>query len=250
MFALTGCIMIVCVGSVVVLILREILRLLSRAMNAKGATICHLLRNFIKYLFVIAMLYYCFALFGVDTQTLLASAGILSLVIGLGAKELVSDILAGLFIIFEGEFQVGDIVTVGDWRGTVQEIGVRTTKIMDAGENVKIISNSAVSGVINMTKRNSYCYCELGLGITAEITLERIEEVLEQELPGLKKKLPAILSGPSYNGVYSLSGSNVNVRLVAECNEADKAKLGRDMTREMKLILDKHGIMLNSASHS
>ena len=249
-FALTGCIMIICVGSVVVLILREILRLLSRAMNAKGATICHLLRNFIKYLFVIAMLYYCFALFGVDTQTLLASAGILSLVIGLGAKELVSDILAGLFIIFEGEFQVGDIVTVGDWRGTVQEIGVRTTKIMDAGENVKIISNSAVSGVINMTKRNSYCYCELGLGITAEITLERIEEVLEQELPGLKKKLPAILAGPSYNGVYSLSGSNVNVRLVAECNEADKAKLGRDMTREMKLILDKHGIMLNSASHS
>ncbi len=249
-FALTGCILIICVGSVAVLILREILQLLSRAMNAKGATICQLLRNFIKYLFVIAMLYYCFALFGVDTQTLLASAGILSLVIGLGAKELVSDILAGLFIIFEGEFQVGDIVTVGDWRGTVQEIGVRTTKIMDAGENVKIISNSAVSGVINMTKRNSYCYCELGLGITAEITLERIEEILEKELPGLRKKLPAILAGPSYNGVYSLSGSNVNVRLVAECNEADKAKLGRDMTREMKLILDRHGITINSASHS
>lgn len=249
-FALTGCIMIICVGSVVVLILREILQLLSRAMNAKGATVCHLLRNFVKYLFVIAMLYYCFALFGVDTQTLLASAGILSLVIGLGAKELVSDILAGLFIIFEGEFQVGDIVTVGDWRGTVQEIGVRTTKIVDAGENVKIISNSAVSGVINMTKRNSYCYCELGLAITEDVTLARIEAVLEKTLPMLKKKLPAILAGPTYNGVYSLSGSNVNIRLVAKCNEADKAQLGRDITREMKLILDENGITLNSAGHS
>lgn len=249
-FALTGCIMIICVGSVAVIIIREILQLLSRAMNAKGATVCHLLRNFVKYLFVIAMLYYCFALFGVDTQTLLASAGILSLVIGLGAKELVSDILAGLFIIFEGEFQVGDIVTIGDWRGTVQEIGVRTTKVMDAGENVKIISNSAVSGVINMTKRNSYCYCELGLGITEEVTLERIEEILEKELPEFKEKLPAILKGPVYNGVYSLSGNNVNIRLAAACNEADKAQLGRDMIREMKLVLDKYGITLNSVSHS
>lgn len=247
-FALTGCIMIICVGSVIMMIIREILQLLSRAMNAKGATICHLLRNFVKYLFVITMLYYCFALFGVDTQTLLASAGILSLVIGLGAKELVSDILAGLFIIFEGEFQVGDIVTVGDWRGIVQEIGVRTTKIMDAGENVKIISNSAVSGVINMTKRNSLCCCELG--IVNDVPLDRIEGILEEELPGLRNKLPAILDGPVYKGVYSLNGNIVNIRLVAACNEAEKAQLGRDLNREMKLIFDRHGITLSSASHS
>lgn len=249
-FALTGCILILCVGMVIVLILRGILQLLSRAMNAKGATICHLLRNLVKYVSVIAMLYYCFALFGVDTQTLLASAGILSLVIGLGAKELVSDILAGLFIIFEGEFQVGDIVTVGDWRGTVQEIGVRTTKIMDANENVKIISNSAFSGVFNMTNRNSHCYCELSLALTEDMTLERVESILEQELPKLKEKLPEILAGPTYSGVYSLSGSNVNVRLSAACNEEEKAILGRKLTREMKFILDRYGITLNSASHS
>lgn len=247
-FALTGCILIICVGCVVMMLIREILQLLSRAMNAKGATICQLLRNFIKYLFVIGMLYYCFALFGVDTETLLASAGILSLVIGLGANKLVSDILAGLFIIFEGEFQVGDIVTIGDWKGTVQEIGVRTTKILDAGENVKIISNSAVSGVINMTKRNSRCYCDLG--IVSDVPLDRIEQILKEELPRLKERIPEIVSGPVYDGVYSLSGNTVNIRLNAECNEADKAKLGRDLNREMKLIFDRYDITLSSASHS
>ncbi|MDO5538585.1 MAG: mechanosensitive ion channel [Eubacteriales bacterium] len=247
-FALTGCIMIICVCGVAVMIVREILRLLARAMNAKGATICHLLRNFVKYISVIAMLYYCFALFGVDTQTLLASAGILSLVIGLGAKELVSDILAGLFIIFEGEFQVGDIVTVGDWRGIVQEIGVRTTKILSEGNNVKIISNSAVSGVINMTKNNSQCCCDLG--IVNDRTLDEIESILTSELPQLKYKLPAVLAGPVYKGVYSLSGSTINIRLVTECNEADKAQLGRDLNREIKMICDRHGITLNSITHS
>lgn len=249
-FALTGCILIICVCVVIMLVLQQILQLLSRTMNAKGATICHLVRNFVKYLSVIIMLYYCLALFGVDTQTLLASAGILSLVIGLGAQGLVSDILAGLFIIFEGEFQVGDIVTVGDWRGTVQEIGVRTTKIVDVNENVKIISNSAVSGVINMTKCNSYCYCELVVTTTEDMTLERFENILNSELEGLKEKLPEILAGPTYNGVYSLSGNNINVKVSAECNEGDKALLGRKLTRQMKLILDKHGIIVNSVSHS
>ena len=85
------------------------------------------------------------------------------LVIGLGAQSLVADILAGMFIIFEGEFQVGDIVTVGDWRGTVVEIGIRTTKIQDGGQNIKIISNKDVCGVINMTRDYSYAWVDLGI---------------------------------------------------------------------------------------
>ena len=115
-FALTGCIMIICVVSVITVLLQAVLRMLSKTFGARGETVCRLLRSFTKYFSVIAMLYYCLALIGVDTKTLLASAGILTLVVGLGAKTLVSDILAGLFIIFEGEFRVGDIVTIGDWR--------------------------------------------------------------------------------------------------------------------------------------
>ncbi len=239
-FAVTGCIMIICVISVFVMLFREILRMLSRTFGARGETVCRMVRSFAKYISVIAMMYYCFALFGVDTKTLLASAGILSLVIGLGAKELVSDILAGLFIIFEGEFRVGDIVTVGDWRGTVQEIGVRTTKIMDPGQNVKIISNSNVSGVINMTRKNSYTSCDVGIEYGE--SLERVENILAKELPGIKKRLPAIKDGPFYKGVVSLGDNSVNIRILAQCAESDRAQLGRDLNREMKLLFDKYDI--------
>lgn len=113
------------------MIVQRLLTIMARTFGAKGETVCRLLKSLVKYISVIAMLYFCLALLGIDTATLLASAGILTLIVGLGAQTLVSDILAGLFIIFEGEFQVGDIVTVGDWTGTVVEIGVRTTKIQD-----------------------------------------------------------------------------------------------------------------------
>lgn len=239
-FAITGCIMIICVISVVVMILRELLRMLSKTFGARGETVCRLIRSFAKYISFIAMLYYCFALFGVDTRTLLASAGILSLVIGLGAKTLVSDILAGLFIIFEGEFRVGDIVTIGDWRGTVQEIGVRTTKIMDPGQNVKIISNSNVNGVINMTRKNSYTFCDVGIEYGE--SLERVENILAKELPNMKKRLPAIKDGPYYKGVVSLGDNSVNIRIMAQCAESARAQLGRDLNREMKLLFDKYDI--------
>lgn len=239
-FAITGCIIIICVISVATMAIKKVLSMLSKTFGARGETVCRLIISFLKYVSVIAMLYYCFALFGVDTKTLLASAGILSLVIGLGAKTLVSDILAGLFIIFEGEFRVGDIVTIGDWRGTVVEIGVRTTKIEDGGKNVKIISNSNVSGVINMTKRFSYAFCDVGIEYGE--SLERVENILEKEFPNIKRRLPAIEDGPFYKGVVSLGDNSVNIRILAQCAEGDRIQLVRDLNREMKLVFDKYDI--------
>lgn len=239
-FALTGSIMIMCVVSVVSMLVRKLLSMLARTFGARGETVCRLLSSFVKYISVIAMLYYCLALFGVDTATLLASAGILSLVVGLGAKELISDILAGLFIIFEGEFRVGDIVTVGDWRGTVVEIGIRTTKIKDASNNIKIISNSEVSGVINMTRQSSYAMCDVGIEYGE--SLEKVENILEKELPNIKKRVPSIQDGPFYKGVVELGDNSVNIRIVAQCAESDRVQLGRDLNREMKILFDKYNI--------
>ena len=161
-FALTACIMFVCVALTVVTLVQKLLNLLATVLGARGETVCRLLGSFIKYATIIGMVYYCLMLVGVDTTTLLASAGILSIAISFGAKELVSDILSGLFIIFEGEFRVGDIIKVGDWRGTVVEIGVRTTKVEDGSQNIKVIRNSDISNVINMTKETSYASCDVG----------------------------------------------------------------------------------------
>ncbi len=241
-FAITACIMFVCVAMTVVTALQKLLNLLATVLGARGETVCRLLGSFIKYATIIGMLYYCLAMVGVDTTTLLASAGILSIAISFGAKELVSDILSGLFIIFEGEFRVGDIIKVGDWRGTVLEIGVRTTKVEDGSKNVKVIRNSDISNVVNMTKEVSYASCDVGIEYGE--SLERVENILQKELPFIRSRLPKAIDGPFYKGVVELGDNSVTLRIVVQCTEADRTQLERDMNREMKILFDKYDISI------
>lgn len=243
-FAATGCIFIICIVMTLTTVIQEVLRVLSNISSAQGETIFRLVSNFVKYASAIALLYYCFALLGVDTATLLASAGLLGLMISFGAQKLVADVLAGLFIIFESEFRVGDIVQIGDWRGTVVEIGIRTTKIEESSGNMKVINNSGISGVVNMTRQ--YSFVSRNFGVEYGESLERVEYILQQELPLIKDRIPEIKKGPFYKGVTELDDHSVNINIVAQCTENDRLQLIRDLNREMKLLFDKYGIKLTS----
>lgn len=239
-FAITACIMIACVVLTVTMLVRELLRLLAGIFGARGETMCRLISSFIKYVAIIGMVYYCLMVIGIDTTTLLASAGILSIAISFGAKELVSDILSGLFIIFEGEFRVGDIIQASGKSGTVVEIGVRTTKINDGNGNIIIIRNSEVSNVVNMTKELSYAVCDMGIEYGE--SLERVESILDQEFPNIRRRFPAIEDGPFYKGVVALEDNCVTIRVIVQCAESARGQLERDLRREMKLIFDEYQI--------
>ncbi|MEG0016252.1 MAG: mechanosensitive ion channel [Gordonibacter sp.] len=241
-FAITACIMFICVAMTVVTVLQKLLNLLATVLGARGETICRLLASFVKYATIIGMVYYSLSMVGVDTTTLLASAGILSIAISFGAKELVEDILSGLFVIFEGEFRVGDTIKVGDWHGTVVEIGVRTTKVEDGSKNVKVIRNSDVSNVVNMTKEVSFAKCDVGIEYGE--SLERVENILEKELPFIRARLPKAIDGPFYKGVVELGDNSVSLRIVVQCEESDRTQLERDMNREMKILFDKYNISI------
>ena len=241
-FSFTGCFFIICLVTAFSVLVQKILQLLTNISSTQGETIFRLLSNFVKYVCAIALLYYCFALLGVDTGTLLASAGIVGLMISLGAQKLVADVLAGLLIIFEGEFRVGDIVMIGDFRGTVIEIGIRTTKIQEGGGNVKIFNNSSISGVLNMTKQYSFAACDFGIEYGE--SLERVEYILKKELPKIGRKIPSILEGPFYKGVTSLGDNSVNIKITAKCAEGDRIQLVRDLNREVKLLFDKYEISI------
>ena len=239
-FSVTFCILTAICIIEITIIVRKLIMWLAQSLNARGETVCRLIDNFLKFAAIIGLLYYCLGTLGVDTATLVASAGILSLVVGLGANSLISDILAGLFIVFEGEFQVGDIVTIDGFRGTVVEIGIRTVKIKEGGGNIKVISNRNVSNVLNMTK--DFSYVAIDMGIEYGEDLRYVEKILEREFPVIKDKLPAIVEGPFYRGISELADSSVNIKIIAKCTEADRIQLDRDLRRELKLVFDKNKI--------
>ncbi len=239
-FAMTNCVITLIIVIVAANIAGVIVDDVCANIGSRAETLGHLFASVVRYGVALFSLFYTLYLCGLDTGSLIASAGILSLVIGLGAQSMIQDILAGVFIVFEGAFRVGDIVTIGDFRGNVVDIGLRTTKIQDISKNIKIFNNSDLSGIINMTKEASFA--EIDVGIEYGESIERVEAVLERELKNIKKRLPDIIDGPYYQGVSALSDSSVVLKIIAMCKEADRIQLCRDLNREILLIFNKNDI--------
>ena len=206
----------------------------------KAVTIARLMVSFLKWVIFLCALFFTMDAWGADTTTMLASAGVLTLIIGLGSQSLVADILAGIFIVFEGEFQVGDIVIIDSWRGEVQEIGMRTTKLVDAGGNIKIVNNSEIKTIINQTQELSVAKTYVSISYGARI--EKVEAVIADNIAKMKEKIPAIVEGPYYKGVSELGESGVVLLFIAKCKEDDYYQVGRDLNREVKIMFDDNGI--------
>ena len=229
----------------VVCTITHIVRLALKIIGPKlkrGQSLASLLSSFAKYLGAIILIFAVLGTLGVDTTVLLASAGILSLIVGLGAQPLIEDIFAGIFIVFEHTFEIGDIIVVDGFRGTVKEMGIRTTKIEDAGGDVKVINNSDIRTLINMTSKLSTAVCDISISYNEDI--EKVERVLNENLGKIKDKYKSIVNGPTYVGVQSLSDSAVVIRIIAECNETMRYQVQRDINREIKIIFDQNKILI------
>ncbi|MBR1708969.1 MAG: mechanosensitive ion channel [Clostridia bacterium] len=242
LFAFTSILMLIATVILIVLFLRLVIGILCSVLGTKGETICRLVGNLIEYVAIIVVLYYAFGYLGINTSALLASVGLISLAISLGARDLVASILAGITIVFEGEFQVGDMVEIGGYRGRVQEIGVRSTKILGRGGNIKIIENQDVKNVINLTQLNSWYPCDLV--VTTDQPLEEVEKKLTDALPEIGRRIPEIISGPYYKGVLSMNGRTMTLSVIAECNESDYHSVQRQLNRELQQFCNEKGIKL------
>ena len=231
---------------VIVLVVCILVRLIFKKIMEKShraQTILTLIDGLVKYAAALAIIILVLEALGVNATAIFASVGILTLVIGLGCQSLIADIVAGMFLVFENEYNVGEIITVGDFRGTVTEIGIRSTKILDAAGNIKIINNSDISNVINMSRELSLAIvdCEFPYDVPIEV----IEGLLKDNFDDFREKIPAIIEGPYYKGVSGYGDSNVAVKIVAKCQEEDRYQVQRDLLREYRRVFREAGIDLS-----
>jgi small conductance mechanosensitive channel len=225
-------------------LLREICQVAVQALNPKtgrGQTLQNLSLSMFSYLFAIVGIFWALSLIGVNMSTLFASAGILALIVGFGAESLIADVVTGLFMIFENEYNVGDIIELDGYRGTITNIGIRTTALTDAGGNVKIFNNSDVRNIVNLSNRNSRAVCDFP--IPYDVSLEKAEQALQEVLDEVAKTYAdKLLEAPSYIGVQELGESAVVLRIMAQVREADRFTVGRILNRELKIGMEKRGI--------
>lgn len=206
----------------------------------RGKTILKLFDSSIKYAGGIAAVFFMLTSWGVDTGTLLASAGIVGLIIGLGAQSIIEDVLSGISILFENAYQIGDIVVIDGFRGEILEIGIRTTKILDSMGDLRVINNSDVRSVVNMTYNLSVSIVDVSINYSEH--LERVEKILNESMKGIAEKIPSIVNLPQYKGVQEFNNSGVTLRIIAECKEENRFQMTRDLRRELKIIFDNNGI--------
>ena len=191
-----------------------------RPASHRGQTVVTLISSLGKYVAAIVILCWGLSILGVNVSGILASVGILTLVVGFSAESLIADVITGFFMLFENQYNVGDIVEVGGFRGTVSEIGIRTTAITDVGGNVKIINNSDMKNILNRSDNSSKAAVDFS--IPYETDLEKLEDKIPALLEEIYQKHTAVFkSAPVYLGVQALSSSSVDLRFVAEVGESD-----------------------------
>lgn len=212
-----------------------------RPKNPKGRSFVTLLRSAISYITFLVGFFWCLAALGVNVSTIFASVGIVALIIGFGAQSLVEDLVTGIFLVFEDQFNVGDIIEVNGFRGTVQSIGIRTTAIRDVGNNVKVINNSDLRNILNRSTASSFAVTTVSISYGSD--LEKVEPVIQSFLPAIREKYPDVfLEDPKYAGVQELGESGVVLKFVAAVEEKNVFSAPRILNREIKVHFDKAGI--------
>jgi len=209
--------------------------------NRHAETIKGLAANVVRYGIVIFAIIFGLNILGADILTVIAGLGILALVIGFGAQSLIEDIFAGLFILFEGRFYVGDIISVDGFRGTVRSIGIVSTQISDTGGNIRIINNSDIRVLTNLSEVSSIAVSIVSIAYGADLI--KAEKVVNDMCARLPEQYPNLYPvPPRYLGVETLNESSVDLKVVADVEESNIYAARRTLNRELKLALDAGGI--------
>ncbi|RAU91789.1 mechanosensitive ion channel family protein [Paenibacillus sp. YN15] len=220
---------------------RTPLRLDQRRTN----TIGKLLNNIVTYTINFILILIILGQFGINLAPVLAGAGVLGLAIGFGAQSLVKDIITGFFIIFEDQFGVGDVIQTGAFKGTVEEIGLRVTRVRTATGEVHILPNGSIQQVTNFSIYNSLAVVDVP--VANGDNLEKIIALINKAAADSYNSIPNLTKPPEVLGLQTLGAAESVIRVTAECKPNTQGSVEREMKRMIKDCLDRYKEQINAA---
>ena len=180
---------------------------------------------------------------GVDIGPLLAGAGVVGIAVGFGAQNLVKDLISGALILVEDQIRVGDVVKIGDKRGTVEKVTLRMVVLRDVSGNVHYIPSGDISIVTNMTKTYSRYLFDVGVAYKEDTdeVIAAMKEV-DSEIREEEKFKEMILSDLEIMGVQRFEASAVIIRARTKTQPGKQWKVGREYNRRFKKKFEEKGI--------
>ncbi len=211
-----------------------------RTASKKGDTIATIVISVTKYVIYFVGFCQIMSVFNVSVTSILAVAGVSGIAIGFGAQSLVKDIIAGIFILMEEQFVVGDYVTIEGKTGTVEAVGIRITRLRSFEGDVHIVPNGEIKMVTNMSKKFKRAIVDVL--VSYEDDVDKVIEILRDEMTLANKNIETLLSEPTVLGVAELNESTVKIRILAETQVGESWACEREIRRLVKNRFEKEGI--------
>ena len=192
-----------------------------------------------------------FAIFGITAIAelgypvgpLLASAGVVGVALGFGAQSLVKDFLSGIFMIFEDQYGVGDVVDLGEASGTIEAVSLRVTRLRDVNGTVWYVRNGEILRVGNMSQ--NWARTVLDIPIALDQDLVRVQQVLQEVAHDLWEDEDfkhQIIEEPSVWGVQELTPNWISIRVTLKTAPLEQWAVAREMRQRIKYRFDHEGI--------
>lgn len=210
------------------------------------STLHTLIFNTFQYSLGFFWIYSLLSTIGIPVGTLVASAGIFSLAIGLGAQGFVSDIVNGFFILFEKQLEVGEYVSISNIEGTVTSIGLRTTQITSVDGTLNFIPNRNITIISNFSRNKMNAIIQLK--INAKIPIQKSLKVIQQVNRDRASKTNGIIGPPFIKGLITLSNGSPAFQVYIPTKNGAQFQIQREFLQYYLEALHQAGIYLNNGT--
>ena len=211
----------------------------NKATIRKKKTVISLMKNIIKYIVAIIDILIILNMYGINTTSILAGLGLIGLVIGLAFQDILKDLLAGIFIIFDDQYALGDNVLINGFRGEVISLGLKTTKIKSYSGEVKMVANRNIMEVINYSLNNTNLIIDIG--VSYESDLVKIEHVFDIIIANIKK-IENVTDSVELLGINELGTDSIVYQIRVECLAMQQFAVKRQANSIIKTEFDKANI--------
>lgn len=205
-------------------------------------TISSLLINISKYVIIIIVFILILTNFGINVSSIVAGLGITAALIGLAFQDLAKDLIAGVSIIIEDQYEIGDTVEINGFKGEVVALGLRSTRIKNFTGQTLIIANHTITEVINYNLYNNLAVIDVSVDYDED--LDKVEKVLNDLSKKLKGKIPKSIGEMKILGINSLDSSAIIYRITLETVPNEFSSIQRVLRKEIKQAFDKENIKI------
>ena len=209
-----------------------------KKVSKKAYSLANFLRGIIETAIIIITIFIILAVWKFNVVVALIAMGLILFVFGIGAKNVIGDVIAGITIVFGNYYDVDEIISIQGFKGKVIDIGIRSTKIMNWQGEVRIFMNGSILEVSNYSR--NFSVASVLVEISRKEDINHVTSLLDEELPSIKELFPQIIEGPNVVGIEEMGSEKIILRINAKTNPEEHYVVERGIMKAIKEIFKKN----------